>query len=152
MRLRSLLIALGTAVTAGHAAHAADSGPVIVIPGRLGTPVIINGLDVSGAVIEGDFGLYSPHMVAPRVIWGPVAIPVPFGPRGTYYPAFGHAPGYGRREIETSAERRPPPSFHRSWSSQSDPLPATLDPPPSSPPLLVAPQIYPQWRRDSRRP
>src|SRR5215475_1449436 len=118
MRLRSLLIALGTAVISGCAALAADSGPVIVIPGRLGTPVIINGLDVTGAVIEGDFGLYSPHMVAPRIISGPVAIPQWFGPRGTYYPAFGRAPGYGRHEIEIPAERRPAPSFHRSWSSQ----------------------------------
>src|SRR5689334_17355456 len=144
MRRRSLLIALSTALIAGHVAHAADSGPVIVIPGRLGTPVIINGLDVSGAVIEGDFGLYSPHMVAPRIISGPVAIPEPFGPPGTYFPAVGRGPGYGRHEIEVPGERRPAPTFHRSWSSQSDPLPATLDPPPQSP-LLLAPQIYPQW-------
>ena len=152
MRLSSLLIASGLAVIGGFAALAADSGPVIVIPGRLGTPVIINGLDVSGAVIEGDFGLYRPHMVAPRIISGPVAIPEPFGPHGTYYPAFGRAPGYGRHEIETPGEGRPAPSFHRTWSSQSDPLPATLDPPPQSPPLLVAPEIYPQWRRNGHRP
>jgi hypothetical protein len=151
MRLSSVLIALGFAVIAGHAVLAADSGPVIVIPGRLGTPVIINGLDVTGAVIEGDFGLYSPHMVAPRIISGPVAIPERFGPRGTYYPAFGRTPGYGRHEIEPAGERRPAPSFYRSWSSQSDPLPATLEPP-QSPPLLLAPQIYPQWRREGRRP
>jgi len=151
MRLSSLLIASGFAVIGGFAALAADSGPVIVIPGRLGTPVIINGLDVSGAVIEGDFGLYSPHMVDPRIISGPVAIPERFGPRGTYYPAFGRAPGYGRHEIETPAERRAPPSFHRSWSSQSDPLPATIEPP-QSPPLLIAPEIYPRWRREGHRP
>ena len=133
----------------GGNALAADSGPVIVIPGRLGTPVIINGVDVRGAVIEGDFGLYSPHMVAPRIISGPVWIPDRFGPRG-YYPAFGRTPGYGRHEIETAPERRAPPSFHRSWSSQSDPVPASLDPP--QPPLLLAPQVYPQWPRDGRRP
>ena len=145
----SILIALGMAVLGGSV-FAADSGPVIVIPGRLGTPVIINGVDVTGAVIEGDFGLNKPHMVAPRIISGPVMIPDRFGPRG-YYPAFGRPPGYGRHEIETAPERRaPPPSFHRSWSSQSDPVPATLDPPPQ--PLLLAPQIYPQGPRNGRRP
>jgi hypothetical protein len=152
MRSSSFLIALGIALLGGCACLAADSGPVIVIPGRLGTPVIINGLDVSGAVIEGDFGLYSPHMVAPAIISGPVAIPERFGPRGYYYPAFGRTPGYGRHEIEPPAERRPAPSFHRSWTSQSEPLPATLDPPPPTAPFLLAPQIYPQWRRDGRRP
>jgi hypothetical protein len=151
MRASSLLIALCIAVIGTRAALAADSGPVIVIPGRLGAPVIINGLDVSGAVVEGDFGLYSPHMVAPRVISGPVAIPQQFGPRGYYYPAFGRVPGYGRYEIETPAEHRPAPSFHRSWTSQSEPLPPTLDPPPQSP-VLLAPQIYPQGRRRGRRP
>jgi len=150
MRSSSLLIVLGIAVIGGSAALAADSGPVIVIPGRLGAPVIINGLDVSGAVIEGDFGLYSPHMVAPHIVSGPVAIPERFGPRGYYYPAFGRAPGYGRREIVSPGEPRPAPSFHRSWTSQSEPLPPTLDPAPQTP-ILLAPQIYPQGR-PGRRP
>ena len=80
-------------------ALAADSGPVIVLPGRHGLPVIINGVDVTGAVLEGDWGLYSPHMV------GPTIIPAPWIPgrsrTGSYYrgryvedgyfPAFGHA-------------------------------------------------------------
>src|SRR5579862_1690703 len=150
MRSSSLLIVLGIAVIGGSAALAADSGPVIVIPGRLGAPVIINGVDVTGAVIEGDFGLYMPQMVAPRIISGPVMIPERLGPRG-YYPAFGRVPGYGRREIETVPERRAPaPSFHRTWSSQSDPVPATLDPPQA--PLLLAPEIYPQLPRKGRRP
>jgi hypothetical protein len=43
-----------------------------------------------------------------------------FGPRDHYYPAFGSAPGYGRHEIETPAEQRLAPSFHRSWTSRSN--------------------------------
>ena len=134
-------------------ALAADSGPVIVIPGRHRLPVIINGVDVTGAVLEGDWGLYSPHMV------GPTIIPAPWFPERShpggyyqggyvegdgYYPAFGHQPGYGRHEIEPPADRRlppPAPRYHRSWSTHSDPVPATLDPPAQFP-LIVSPQIY----------
>jgi hypothetical protein len=146
-RASAVVVALGAGILGSAAALAADSGPVIVIPGRLGAPVILNGIDVSGAVLEGDFGLYSPQMVAPKIIVGPFAIPERIGPRG-YYPAFGHEPAYGRYEIEPPPNRRlppPAPSFHRSWSSHSDPLPATLDPP--APPMIVAPQIYPPWPR-----
>jgi len=140
-------------------AIAADSGPVIVLPGRHGLPVIINGVDVTGAVLEGDWGLYKPHMVGPTII-----IPAWIPGRsyqgsyhqgryveGGYYPAFGHQPGYGRHEIEPPADRRLPPpakSFHRSWSSQSEPLPADVEPPVPPPPLIVSPQIYPGLRRD----
>jgi hypothetical protein len=143
-------------------ALAADSGPVIVLPGRHGLPVLINGVDVTGAVLEGDWGLYSPHMV------GPTIIPAPWFPgrsrpgsyyqgryvEGGYYPAFGREPGYGRHEIEPPPDRRlppPAPSFHRSWSSQSDPVPASLDPPAQSP-LIVAPQIYPDGSRGADQP
>ena len=35
----------------------AGEGFDIVIPGRPGVPIIINGVDVSYAVVEGDFGL-----------------------------------------------------------------------------------------------
>jgi hypothetical protein len=165
MRRASLVVLLLGGVVFGNApAHAADSGPVIVLPGRHGLPVIINGVDVTGAVLEGDWGLYSPHMVGPTIIPAIVFIPRR-GHRGayqgayiqgSYFPAFGHEPGYGRHEIEPPADRRlppPPPSFHRSWSSQSDPVPASLDPPA---PLIVAPQIFPGGRRDDdarpRRP
>jgi hypothetical protein len=122
---------------------------VIVIPGWLGAPVIINGVDVSGAVLERDFGLYRPSMVEPKIIAAPFAVPEQIGPRG-YYPAFGREPAYGRHEIEPPADQRlptPARTLHRSWSSHSDPLPATLDPPAESPPLIVAPQIYPRLHR-----
>jgi hypothetical protein len=163
MRSTSLVVGvLGGLVLGGASALAADSGPVIVLPGRHGLPVLINGVDVTGAVVEGDWGLYSPHMVRPTIIPAPWLIPwrgylSPYylsrnGQDG-YYPALGREPGYGRHEIEPPADRRLPPpakSFHRSWSSHSDPLPASLDPPA---PLIVSPEIYPGGRRgdDGRR-
>jgi hypothetical protein len=152
-----VVVVLGGLVLGGASALAADSGPVIVLPGRHGLPVIINGVDATGAVVEGDWGLYNPHMVRPVIIPSPLQVPG-LGYRGnyyqggrvqgSYYPAFRREPGYGRREIEPPADRRlpaPAPSFHRSWSSHSDPLPASLDPP--SPPLIVSPEVYPGARR-----
>jgi hypothetical protein len=162
LRADRLLLALSGIVLGGAAALAADSGPVIVLPGRHGLPVIINGVDVTGAVIEGDWGLYSPQMVDPHIIPGPVFVPPRFyrvrydrGPyiEDGYFPASGHEPGYGRHEIEPPADRRLPrraPSFHRSWSSHSDPVPASVDPP--AQPLIVAPQIYPGARRNGDGP
>jgi hypothetical protein len=162
-RAKLVALALSGVLLGGAAALAADSGPVIVVPGRHGLPVLINGVDVTGAVLEGDWGLYSPHMVEPRVIAAPVFVPPHFyrtrydrGPyvEDGYYPASGHEPGYGRHEIEPPANRRlppPAPSFHRSWSSHSALLPADLDAP--AQPLIVAPQIYPGARHGGpRRP
>jgi hypothetical protein len=54
----------------------AQTGPVIVIPGRPGVPVMINGVDASYAVVEGDWGLGKGQRVQPTVYGGPViAIP-----------------------------------------------------------------------------
>jgi hypothetical protein len=162
-RATLVVLALSGILFGSAAAPAVDSGPVIVVPGRHGLPVIINGVDVSGAVLEGDWGLYSPHMVGPHIIPAPVFIPRFYRTRydrdpyvaDGYYPASGHEPGYGRHEIEPPADRRlppPAPKFHRSWSSHSDPLPADLEPPALAQPLIVAPQIYPGARRDGNGP
>jgi hypothetical protein len=158
-RAGPIVLVLGGAILGGAPALAADSGPVIVLPGRHGLPVIINGIDVTGGVVEGDWGLDSPHMVGPTIVTAPAWIPGRNYPggyvSGGYFPAFGHEPGYGRHEIEPPANRHLPPpaqSFHRSWSSQSEPLPANLEPPAQSPPLLVSPQIYPGSRRDDDGP
>jgi hypothetical protein len=163
-RANLIVLALSAVLLGGAAALAADSGPVIAVPGRHGRPVVINGVDVTGAVLEGDWGLYSPHMVGPHVIPAPVFVPPWIYRAGNdrglhvedgYYPASGREPGYGRREIEPPANRRlppPAPSFHRSWSSRSDPMPASFDPPALSQPLIVAPQIYPGARRDADGP
>lgn len=129
----------------------ADSGPVIVIPGRPGIPIIINGIDASYAVVEGDWGLARGTHVQPTVYGGRYVDPEPHV--GHYYPSLGHVPGYGRLEIEPPANRKLPPraeSFHQSWSAHSDPLPAQSDIPQTPPAVIVAPEIGPGHR--NRRP
>src|SRR3981081_1519087 len=100
-----VFLALCGVVLGNASALAADSGPVIVVPGRHGLPVILNGVDVAGAVLEGDWGLYTPHMVNPTIIAAPVFIPrsayqSSYYQRryeSGYYPVSGHCPGYGPR-------------------------------------------------------
>jgi hypothetical protein len=119
-----------------------------VIPGRLGVPVIINGLDASYAVIEGEFGLGKGYQV-PKTIYGahPIA---PEPPVGHYYPSLGLRPAYGRLEIEPPSNRKlpqPAESYYRSWSAQSAPLPPQTDVPPNPPPIVIAPEINLQGDR-----
>jgi hypothetical protein len=149
----SIVVVLSGVMLGSASALAADTGPVIVIPGRLGQPVMINGVDASGTVVEGDFGLNKPHMVAPRIISAPFWRPQRSYLEDSYFPATGREPGYGRYEIVPPANRRlppPAPSYHRSWSSQSEPLPANAEPPAQSAPVIVAPQIYPQSQGGAR--
>lgn len=159
-RANVLVLVLAGLAAASAVAQAADSGPVIVVPGRHHLPVIVNGVDVTGAVVEGDWGLYSPHMLHLTVIPAPITYSTYRGGyygeyvRGTYFPALGREPGYGRREIEPPPNRilpPPAPSFHRSWSSRSEPLPPDITPPAQTP-LLIAPQIYPNERRRPKGP
>jgi hypothetical protein len=120
-----------------------------VIPGRPGVPIIINGIDVSYAVVEGNFGLGKGIHVEPTIYGGRLVDPVPNV--GHYYPSLGLTPHYGRSEIEPPANReRPHPaeSYHRTWSSQSAPLPPTSDVPENPPPIIVAPELErPSHRR-----
>ncbi|EKS36089.1 hypothetical protein [Afipia broomeae] len=113
----ALAILIGTA-----AAAAADTGPLIVIPGRAGVPVMINGRDASYAVVEGEWGLAKHFKNADRVYGGWDRY---IGPEvGHYYPSAGRTPGYGRLEIQPPANRalpQPAESYHRSWSAQSAP-------------------------------
>src|ERR1700730_9073490 len=107
-----LVILIGTS-----GAALADSAPVLVIPGRSGVPIIINGIDASYAVVEGDWGLSKNTHVTPTVYGGPYVDPLPNV--GHYYPSSGHLPGYGRLEIEPPANRKlpqPAESYHDSWS------------------------------------
>lgn len=114
----------------------AQTGPVIVIPGRAGVPVIVNGADVSGAVIYGDWGLARPGH-GELVIAGPVAYAAPWS-AGGYYPSAGHAPRYGRQEIEPVRRRaRPDTSFSRSWSAEPDMSRPTTEYPPFNPPAVI---------------
>lgn len=126
----------------------AQLGPVVVIPGRLDVPVVINGVDASWAVVEGEFGLARPGLVTPTVIYRltPVFIaPAALSPGARneprFFPKTGKEPGYGRLEIEPAPDRPLPPpaqSYRKSWSSQSAPGPVTDYPPYPAPPIGIS--------------
>src|SRR5204863_431538 len=72
---------------------ASDLGPVIVIPGRPGVPIMINGVDASYSIVEGDWGLAKGIHVQPTVYGGRI---IDLDPHvGHYYPSSGKVPGYG---------------------------------------------------------
>ena len=133
----AIVILIGTTLTA----FAGSNGPVIVIPGRPGVPIIINGVDASYAVVEGDWGLDKGQHVQPTVYGGRL---VDYEPHvGHYFPSAGHAPGYGRLEVEPPANRRlpqPAESYHQSWSAQSIPQRAEPEVPFYPPPVIIAPR------------
>src|SRR6266481_1280147 len=137
MRLR-LALAMMVAMTS---AALASEGFDLVIPGRPGVPVLVNGVDISYAVVEGDFGLGKGVHNQPRVFGGRI---VDLEPNvGHYYPSAGLNPGYGRLEIEPPANRKlpkPAESYHDSWSVHSDPQPAQPEVPLYPPPVIVAPR------------
>jgi hypothetical protein len=127
----------------------AGGGFEIVIPGRAGVPIIINGVDASYSVVEGDWGLERRNHVQPTIYGGRYIDPVPNV--GHYYPSAGRIPGYGRLEIEPPANRKlpqPAESYHQSWSAQSAPLPAQSNVPVNPPEIIYAPQD--DRRRDFR--
>ena len=112
--------------------------PVIVIPGRPGVPIIINGVDASYADRpEGDWVFGKGQRVQPTVYGGRYVDADPHV--GHYYPSAGRLPGYGRLEIEPPSNGKPKQaeSYHRSWSAQSAPQPEV---PFYPPPVIVAPQ------------
>ena len=123
------------------ASWAAQANPVIVVPGRPGVPIILNGIDASWAVVEGDWGLGKGIHVQPTIYGGRQVDPDPHV--GHYYPTAGHSPGYGRVEIQPPANRKlpqPAESYHESWSSQSAPPQAQPEVPFYPPPVIIAPQ------------
>ncbi len=137
----------------------AQRAPVIVIPGRLDVPVVINGVDVSWAVIEGEFGLDRPGEMTPTVIyWLPPPPIVPYyrsiAYEPNYFPRSGKRPGYGRLERVPPADRPlppPAPSFRQGWSSQSMSVPVTVYPPNMMAPY-VAPVVVTPGGRVRREP
>jgi hypothetical protein len=129
------VLALAILVGTAGVARAQSTGPVIVIPGRPGVPIIINGVDASYSVVEGDWGLGKGIHVQPTVYGGHPLEPEP--PVGHYYPSAGRLPGYGRLEIDPPSKPRPAESFHQSWSADSKPqLPEV---PANPPPVIMAP-------------
>ncbi len=134
--ISALLITLASTLPA-----VAGDGFNIVIPGRPGVPIIINGVDASYRVIEGDRGLQNRIHVHPTIYGGRPIDPVPNV--GHYYPSLGHKPGYGRLEIEPPANRKlpePAPSFYEHWSAKSAPM-GTNDVPMNPPEVIVAPPV-----------
>jgi hypothetical protein len=118
----------------------AQHEPVIVVPGKPGVPVVLNGVDASWAVVEGDWGLARPH-AAPSAIYGSLLLPMP-PYRDGYYPVTGRRPGYGRYEVDPGRPPSPAPRYHRNWTSASDPGPVTEYAP--APPVILAPTINPR--------
>jgi hypothetical protein len=138
-----LLTALAILISS-TAAALAGGGFERVIPGRPGVPIIINGIDVSYAVVEGDFGLGKGTHIEPTIYGGRLVDPQPNV--GHYYPSLGLGlkPGYGRLEIEPPANRKlpkPAESYYQSWSAHSAPLPPQTEVPANPPPIIVAPEI-----------
>jgi hypothetical protein len=142
MRLRAVLAILIATTPAAFAGEGFD----LVIPGRPGVPVIQDGIDISYAVVEGNFGLGKGVHNQPTIFGGRYIDPTPNV--GHYYPSLGHGqkPGYGRLEIEPPANRKlpqPAESYHQSWSAQSAPQlpqPAQPEVPFYPPPVILAPR------------
>jgi len=138
----SLAIGVMCGVFGAAVARADSQGAILVIPGKPGIPVIINGYDASYTIVEGDWGLARPGQVSPVIVSGPLIRPSAYH-AGHYFPYQGTRPGYGRREVEPPPDqRRPRPaqSYHREWGVESQPLPATIDQPDATP-LIVSPNI-----------
>jgi hypothetical protein len=147
-----VVIGVAGLLAAGTPAQAQGVSSV-VIPGKAGVPVIIDGFDASFCVVESELGLDRPGLLPPAIIECPLIVRGRGRGSSSYYPARGQRPGYGRLEIEPPANRRlppPAPSFYREWSSQSDPLPASLDPPAQVGPIVVQPTLR-RHRRPARR-
>lgn len=135
--LLAILIGLPSSALAG-------GGFDIVIPGRPGVPIIINGIDASYAVVEGQWGLGKNVQVQPTIYGGRYVAERQPSDVGHYYPSMGLRPGYGRLEVEPPSNRRLPPpaeSYYRNWQSNSAPLPPQIDVPADPPPVILAPQI-----------
>jgi hypothetical protein len=147
MRLR-----LAFAILLGMSSAALAQGFEIVIPGRPGVPIIINGIDASYAVLEGDYGLGKGVNNQPTIYGGRLVPPEP--EVGHYYPSLGLKPAYGRLEIEPPANRLPQPaeSYHQSWGAMSAPNPPTQpnaqpEVPFYPPPVIMAPPQGDDHRR-----
>lgn len=124
----------------------ADHASVLVVPGKPGVPVIINGYDASWGIVEGDWGLHRPGWVSPTVTY-PYRVIFPYGAQRGYFPATGMRPRVGRYEIVPPQNRllpEPAESFHRFWSSESGLINPVIEYPAyNPPPVILAPKLDP---------
>lgn len=149
MALAAFLIGLPATAFAGE-------GFDIVVPGRPGVPIVINGIDASYTVVEGVWGLGKGIQVQPTIYGGRYIAERQPEDVGHYYPTQGLRPGYGRLEVEPPTNRKlpqPAESYYQRWGAQSAPLPAQMDAPVNPPAVILAPEIGidPQLRRPRPR-
>ena len=133
----------------------AQREPEIVVPGKPGVPVYINGIDASWGVVEGEFGLDRPGLMAPTVIYRPLVVTAYPANVPDYYPREGRQPGYGRFEIVPPPNRPlppPAPTFYRSWSSGSASGPVTDYTPYNGPEAVGIENNFGGRRRHSPKP
>jgi hypothetical protein len=142
---------LAFALLLGMSSAAFAQGFEIVVPGRPGVPIIINGIDASYAVLEGDFGLGKGVNNQPTIYGGRL----PLEPEvGHYYPSLGLKPAYGRLEIEPPPNRKlpkPAESYHQFWGAESAPNPPTLPNPQAEVPIYPPPVIMAPPEGDGHR-
>jgi hypothetical protein len=142
MRVDRIIGGLFATLLGGAVPAFAQTGPVYVVPGRPEVPVMLNGVDVRGAVVYGDWGLARPGH-GRIIIKGPVALPQPTW-WSRYYPHDGRVPRYGRAEVLPPPNRPlPPPAadYRRTWGAESDMnRPVTEYPPFDPPPVILAPR------------
>jgi hypothetical protein len=139
--VKPIRLATALVVLLGTASTSLADGFDLVIPARPGVPVIINGIDASYAVVEGDFGLGKGVHRQPTIYGGRYVDSEPYV--GHYYPSLGSQPGYGRMEIEPPAGRKlpkPAESYHESWGAQSMMQPPQPAVPMEPPAVLLAPR------------
>jgi hypothetical protein len=145
-------LAFGVAVTCLASSLArADHQPALALDNGRGGPAIVDGYDVNGAVIEGDWGLYRPGAGAVVIYSAPELLAPTPAPDG-YFPYTGRRPHYGRHEVgqpTTWQPPRPAPSYHRSWSAES-PESVVTTYPPGEPPAVI--EATPDRKRKHRHP
>jgi len=140
IELSTVVIGIGAGFPFVVAPALAQYEPVIVVPGRAGVPVMMNGLDIAWSVVEGDWGLARPGQVSPTLIYRLDSQALIGWAPGGYYPATGRAPRYGRLEVDMPPRRQTPAeTYYRTWSSQSGLEPASVYPPYDPPPVILAP-------------
>jgi hypothetical protein len=158
-----IAILLALAVIGGAGAAYADHQPVIVVPGKRGVPVYVDGHEASGAIVSGDWGLYRPGHVAPTVTYRR-RWPDPLG----YYHYYYHwlpwyaPPGYWHAHWRVRHYRRKPVKpIRRKVIVRSGPrhyFPGGTAPPkrgrfesdaPLSPPPVPAEDFHRSWSAKS---